>query len=275
MEHCAGQNNYMNYYHRCELAFAQQGISSAEKFILVAMARRSGNEMAEYYQSIASLSAETSLNRKTVIKSLKNLCEAGFISDIGKRVGDTKQVVVYQINGIFKMIEHAKSDALNSPKIGTVPESEQFQISPETDSNLPANSPNFSAKESQIYAETVPKLGHGINKGINKGNKNHVSDKTHEKLFSEFYGAYPGNRKNRADAKKAWDKLNPSEELITEIMSGLDRSKQSRDWLKDDGQYIPAPAVWLNKHRWEDEIKPIAADKASTSTPYLGLWGAV
>lgn len=141
----------MDYYQRCEWAFAQQGISSAEKFILVAMAKRAGNDLAEYYQSIASLCEETALNRKTAIKSLKALCESGLISDTGKRVGDTKQVVVYQINGIFEMINNSKSDDLNSTKSGTVPESEQFQLFAETVPNLPANSTVFSSKQSQIW----------------------------------------------------------------------------------------------------------------------------
>ncbi len=73
----------MDYYQRREWAFAQHGMSSAEKFILVAMAKRTGNESAEYYQSIASLCEETELNRKTAIKSLKALCESGFIVSVG------------------------------------------------------------------------------------------------------------------------------------------------------------------------------------------------
>ncbi|MBS4028180.1 MAG: helix-turn-helix domain-containing protein [Ignavibacteriales bacterium] len=264
----------MDYYQRCEWAFAQRGVKSAEKLVLVAMARRSGGELAEYYQSIQALCSETCLDRKTVIKSLKALCESGFISDSGKRVGDTKQVVVYQISGIFEMMNNSKSDDLNSTKNGTVPKVEQFQLFPETAQNLPANSTVFSAKESQISVETVPNLGHGTNTLTKTLTKNIRNEKI-ENSFAEFYTAYPGNRKNRANAKKAWDKLKPSEELITEIMSGLDRAKQSRDWLKDDGQYVPAPAVWLNKRRWEDETKPIAAGNPSTTKPFQGLWGAI
>lgn len=267
----------MDYYQRCEWAFAKKGMKSAEKFVLVAMARRAGNELAEYYQSTQALCSETSLDRKTVIKSLKSLCESGFISDTGKRTGDTKQVVVYQINGIFEMINNSKSDDLNSTKNGTVPESEQFQLSPETAPNLPENSTVFPVKESQISAETVPNLGHGTNTGTNTGTKS-IRDEKNENSFSEFYDAYPGHRKNRANAKKAWDKLKPSDELITEIMSGLDRAKQFRDWLKDDGQYIPAPAVWLNKRRWEDEINsaPSAPDaREPTPNCFLGIPGLI
>ncbi|MCQ8119829.1 helix-turn-helix domain-containing protein [Methylomonas rosea] len=267
----------MDYYQRCEWAFAQQGISSAEKFILVAMAKRAGNDLAEYFQSIASLCEETALNRKTAIKSLKALCESGLISDTGKRVGDTKQVVVYQINGIFDMINNSKSDDLNSTKNGTVPELEQFQLFPETVPNLPANSTVFSAKESQIYAETVPNLGHGTNTLTKTLTKN-ICDENIENLFVKFYNAYPGHRKNRTNAKKAWDKLKPSDELAATIMSALELAKKSRDWLKDDGQYIPAPAVWLNKRRWEDEINsapPTPDARETAQSSFLGIAGLI
>ena len=36
------------------------------------------------------------------------------------------------------------------------------------------------------------------------------------------------------------------------IMNGLEKWKGSDQWLKEDGQYIPYPATWLNKRRWED-----------------------
>lgn len=268
----------MDYYQRCEWAFAQHGMSSAEKFILVAMAKRAGNESAEYYQSIASLCEETELNRKTAIKSLKALCELGFISDTGRRVGDTKQVVVYQITGIFEMINNSKTDDLNSTKNGTVPESEQFQLFPETVPNLPANSTVFSAKESQIYAETVPNLGHGTNTGTNTGTK--IDMRKSEKAlgaFLIFYDAYP-KKKGREKAEKSWAKINPNDELIAKIMSALDRAKQSRDWLKDGGQYVPYPASWLNGRRWEDEINstPSAPDPHEpTPSGFLGIAGLI
>ena len=33
----------------------------------------------------------------------------------------------------------------------------------------------------------------------------------------------------------------------------LEVQKQSQQWRKDGGQYIPMPATWLNGRRWEDE----------------------
>jgi hypothetical protein len=53
---------------------------------------------------------------------------------------------------------------------------------------------------------------------------------------------------------KAWMKLKPDEELFEKIMTGLSRWAKSTDWLRDDGQFIPYPATWLNGRRWEDEV---------------------
>lgn len=38
------------------------------------------------------------------------------------------------------------------------------------------------------------------------------------------------------------------------MLNAIETAKQSRQWNKDNGQYIPNPATWLNQKRWEDEI---------------------
>lgn len=37
------------------------------------------------------------------------------------------------------------------------------------------------------------------------------------------------------------------------MMNSLEQFRGSKDWLKDNGQYIPYPSTWLNQRRWEDE----------------------
>lgn len=47
------------------------------------------------------------------------------------------------------------------------------------------------------------------------------------------------------------------------MMNSLEQFRGSKDWLKDNGQYIPYPSTWLNQKRWEDEgtdiEKPMSA----------------
>ncbi len=73
-----------------------------------------------------------------------------------------------------------------------------------------------------------------------------------ESSFERFWSAYP-KKKARANALKVWLKLKPNEDLVVVILSALEQQKRSADWLKDNGQYIPYPATWLNGKRWEDE----------------------
>ena len=39
-------------------------------------------------------------------------------------------------------------------------------------------------------------------------------------------------------------------------MHGLARWKDSDQWTRDDGRFIPHPATWLNGRQWEDEVQP-------------------
>jgi hypothetical protein len=72
--------------------------------------------------------------------------------------------------------------------------------------------------------------------------------------FDMFWKEYP-IKKSKPDAEKAFNKLNPDDSLLKKILSAIERAKKSQDWLKDNGQYIPFPATWLNGRRWEDELK--------------------
>jgi phage replication O-like protein O len=71
--------------------------------------------------------------------------------------------------------------------------------------------------------------------------------------FDRFYAAYPKKRK-KAQAEKAFAKLNPDESLLQTMLEAVEVAKRSRDdWRKDGGQFIPYPASWLNGRMWEDE----------------------
>lgn len=70
--------------------------------------------------------------------------------------------------------------------------------------------------------------------------------------FAAFWAAYP-KKAGKADALKAWNKLAPDVVLQEQMGKALEVQKQSQQWRKDGGQYIPMPATWLNGRRWEDE----------------------
>ena len=77
-----------------------------------------------------------------------------------------------------------------------------------------------------------------------------------QETFDIFWAAYPKKR-NKGDAKKAWEKIQPNRELLTNMLTSLERAKTCLSWTKDNGQYVPYPASWLRAEGWEDEIKTL------------------
>lgn len=73
--------------------------------------------------------------------------------------------------------------------------------------------------------------------------------------FALFWQEYP-RKAAKAAALKAWQKLNPSPELVERILAHVRDHKRSQDWIKDGGQFVPYPATFLNGRRWEDDIPP-------------------
>ena len=74
-----------------------------------------------------------------------------------------------------------------------------------------------------------------------------------EDQFEVFWSEYP-RHDGKMNAKKAFIKLKPDGKLMNTIIEAIRKQKESWQWQKDGGQYIPYPATWLNGRRWEDEV---------------------
>ena len=90
---------------------------------------------------------------------------------------------------------------------------------------------------------------------------------THANGFDEFWKAYP-KKVAKTAAQKAWDKLKPDRSLQETILQAVNTAKNSRSWTKDNGQYIPHPASWLNGRRWEDETGHLQQHEQRTFDPH-------
>ena len=75
-----------------------------------------------------------------------------------------------------------------------------------------------------------------------------------DELFDRFWGHYP-KKIDKKNAKKSFDKIKPDEELTSLMITQLERFKDTKDWKKDNGKFIPYPSTWLNGRRWEDEFE--------------------
>jgi phage replication O-like protein O len=70
--------------------------------------------------------------------------------------------------------------------------------------------------------------------------------------FERFYAAYP-LKKSRGTAEKAFAKIRPDEELLGQMLGGLEKRRASGTWL--DPKFVPYPATWLKAQGWLDALE--------------------
>ena len=78
-------------------------------------------------------------------------------------------------------------------------------------------------------------------------------DKPADELFDSFWKAYP-KKQGKDAAKASFVKRKVNKELLQQMLLAIDQQKSTDQWKKDGGQFIPAPATWLNQGRWQDEV---------------------
>jgi hypothetical protein len=71
--------------------------------------------------------------------------------------------------------------------------------------------------------------------------------------FDQFWQQYP-NKVGKGAARKAWNKIKPSQALCGKILESLVVQQETPQWKREQGKYIPHPSTWLNEERWDDEV---------------------
>ena len=85
-----------------------------------------------------------------------------------------------------------------------------------------------------------------------------------DERFETFWKTYP-KKVGKKDAQRAWKKIKPDKDLFDRIIKAVTDWKDSDQWTKDGGQYIPNPATWLNRGSWDDEIPKVRAPAKKNS----------
>jgi hypothetical protein len=70
--------------------------------------------------------------------------------------------------------------------------------------------------------------------------------------FDSFWKAYP-RKVGKVKAHQAWKRAK-DKPPITDLIAEVELQARSEEWRKDNGQYIPHPATWLNRGGWMDEV---------------------
>ena len=134
-------------------ASEQKCDKAADKLILLALAERHNTETQIAYPSTAWLVEFSSLDRKTVLKSLERLQEQGRIIDSGVRMGSTQGVKAWRL----------AYDAEAVPKTGQL---KQSHISPEAVPFFPEAVPKTGSLSGPKNGIRNRDIGTGYNRDI-------------------------------------------------------------------------------------------------------------
>lgn len=93
----------------------------------------------------------------------------------------------------------------------------------------------------------------------------HNSEDPHGTAFEEFWSCYP-KQVGKEQARKAFALVR---EPVSVLLEAIAQQKQSAQWTKDGGAFIPNPATWLRQQRWEDRL-PYAGGVPKGASGYLG-----
>ena len=78
--------------------------------------------------------------------------------------------------------------------------------------------------------------------------------------FERWWSEYP-KKVGKDAAWREWLKRSPADDLTDQMIAKVREQCASRDWRKDNGQFIPHPRTWLSQGRWEDELTiPVATN---------------
>lgn len=88
--------------------------------------------------------------------------------------------------------------------------------------------------------------------------------------FDAFWSAWPSHsRKTEKDKCLTHWKSEGLAARAQEVLTSLEAWKASSQWVKDDGQFIPAPMVWLRKKPF-DAAPPLSPSLAQPRQPSFG-----
>ncbi len=214
-----------------------------------------------YYLPLPTLCHEIGISMEGALKGLTKTAQVGFafydeptetvwIPEMAKfQVGDSLKPNDLRITGLI-------NDLKSIPKSPFIKE---FYCRYKDAYHLPEEGP-WKGLPSPLEA---PSKGQDVGIGVGIGSG---SDSEREKEgvgegeaaalngFGRFKEVYP-IWKAEEKVKAAWKKIPKSEH--ERIFQAVEAYKQSADWQKEAGKFIPYPAKFLTEGRWKDTIEPV------------------
>lgn len=193
-------------------------------------------------------------------KLISSLIESGFINE---------NMTIHDWDQYGGKLILAREESRERAKIRKQNQRERYKNNnvtrdkPVTDAGQSCDNPVTSEGQTPCHAQNSKRTEQNRTEQKNIKTTPSVTDDS----FDLFWSAYP-KKTAKEDARKAWKKIKPNQELIEKIVSAVTAQKESDQWQKENGQYIPNPATWLNRGQWEDEVKAAITFTGTSSKSY-------
>lgn len=207
------------------------------KLVLVKLADNASDQ-GECWPSYQHIADQCEISRSTVKVHIRELEKAGFLRREFRRKGELNQSNVFHL-----ALDGGAADARGGGA---------------------AENPPGAVENPGGGAAAAPRTSHSF-EPVNEPKPVCIEDA--EYGFAQFWKLYP-RKVDKAKAEKAWNKLDMTSGLFTEICTALAKQATSLDWLKSGGQYIPHATTWLNGRRWEDEAMTSASSPLTRHTGF-------
>ena len=178
------------------------------------------------YQSLLEALPILKLGKRSLYDRLKKMCNMNILKH--KNIKD---------NGNYSYYAFDK----NYIKLVQKQTSEGYEANFQTLMKQTSEQNNSSIKEIHLLNNSIPITPLTDTENFNKY------------LFDRFWDAYP-RKVSKGNAEKWFIKNKPSEELLNTMIKKINLLKNTEQWRKNNGQFIPYPTTWLNAKGWEDEI---------------------
>lgn len=165
------------------------------------------------------------------------------------RLGITEQNVRTAINHL-KSTNELTIKLTNRFSIITIVKWEQYQSRNSKQTNQQTNQQLTNNQPTTNHTQEVKNIR--SKEDVVTVMNNNESSNCKENDFEKFWKEYP-NKKAKPKALISWKKLKQQEKEA--IFIALPKHKNSDQWQKDNGSFIPHPATWINQRRWEDNLE--------------------
>lgn len=205
------------------------------KLTLLALSDYSNDE-GICWPSIDAMVKKSSLTRSSLITNVQKLCGMGVIEkqkryENGKRSSNEYRLKIELSPESIRM-DFGRPKSIRTESIRM----EKDRASPENGHTTYIQ----TIKEPSVICENE--------------RKNAKSANNYSSAFLEFYEIYPRKR-DKKRAWQAWQKINPDENLIVQIMTGVKNLNKEIKIKNTLQEFIKYPAVWINGECWEDEFE--------------------